>query len=65
MDIQTITSFIGSVGFPIVMCIMIYKQMIDEGEKHREEMLSLRDAIHSLEMMISKLCEKIDKDKGE
>ena len=49
MDISTIVSLIGSLGFPIVCCIIMFKQM----EKDRERNGELREAdriAHAAEM---------------
>lgn len=49
MDLSTIVSLIGSLGFPIVCCIIMFKQM----EKDRERNAELREAdraSHAAEM---------------
>lgn len=54
MDISTITSLIGSIGFPIVMCIMMFNYMKDEESK-------LTDAINELKNVITVLTERIER----
>lgn len=54
MDISTITSLIGSIGFPIVMCIMMFNYMKDEEAK-------LTDAINELKNVITVLTERIER----
>lgn len=54
MDISTITSLIGSIGFPIVMCLMMFNYMKDEEAK-------LTDAINELKNVITILTERIER----
>lgn len=54
-----ITSLISSVGFPIVMCLMMFKYMNDETETHRQESDTLKDAINELKVAITTLTERI------
>lgn len=54
MDISTITSLIGSIGFPIVMCVMMFNYMKDEESK-------LTDAINELKNVITILTERIER----
>lgn len=45
MDIQTIASFISSVGFPIVACCALYVMVRDINTAHKEEIETLRKTI--------------------
>lgn len=60
MNEQLIVSLIGSLGFPIVMCLMMFKYMEEEQKTHREESNSLRDAVNKLEIAITKLTERLN-----
>lgn len=56
MDLmQSITAMIGSVGFPIVMCLMMYKYMTDVQKKTDETLSSLTNAISALEKGVDTL----------
>ncbi len=59
MDWSIITSLIGSIGFPIVCCIMMWKQMLTQQEQHKTEMDQLKDALNNntqaLEVLIAEL----------
>lgn len=57
MEIETIISTIGSLGFPIVMCIILVKYM-------QEQMTEMREAINELKGAILVLTERL-KDKEE
>lgn len=56
MDVmQAVTAMIGSVGFPIVMCLMMYKYMTDVQKKTDETLASLTNAISALEKGVDTL----------
>lgn len=56
MDVmQAITAMVGSVGFPIVMCLMMYKYMTDVQKKTDETLASLTNAISALEKGVDTL----------
>lgn len=60
MDVGTITNLIGSVGFPIVMCIMLYSRMCKQDEKHEEEIKALNETINNNTIAINTLTTKLD-----
>ena len=45
MDISVIKDAILSIGFPVVMCLLVFWRMGQESDAHREEVASLRDVI--------------------
>lgn len=47
MDINEIVQLIGTTGFPIVMCVLMFKTMTDTLKSNSEQ--------------ITKLCEKLDR----
>lgn len=55
MDINVILQAIGSVGFPIAMCIMMAYYIKSLQTSHKEEMDSVKDAINNLTIEIQKL----------
>lgn len=55
MDITQLTTVIGSVGFPAVMCLLMYKYMTDTQAKTDETLKNLETAIKSLEKGIDTL----------
>lgn len=61
MDIQTATTLIGSLGFPIVMCLMLFWYMKEQLEDHKQETNALKDAINDLKLAITTLTERLDK----
>lgn len=61
MDIQNVTTLIGSLGFPIVMCLMLFWYMKEQLEDHKQETNALKDAISELKLAITTLTERLDK----
>lgn len=55
MDIQSITTLIGTLGFPIMMCLLMYKYMMDNNAKTDETLQNLETAIKSLEKGVDTL----------
>lgn len=54
---QLLTQAVGSLGFPIVMSILLFNQLKKEQELHKEEVASLKDAINDLRLTLSSLRE--------
>lgn len=61
MDITQISSLIGSLGFPIVMCVLLFSYMKEQNEQHQEETNALKDAINELKVAITTLTERLNK----
>ena len=69
MDAQAYTNLISSVGFPIVMCLIMVKLMARMEESHKAEIDSLKDSLNNntnvltrLEAMFSMLIRKTGED---
>lgn len=60
MDITTVSQVISSVGFPIVMCIMLFVQMVKGDENHKEELNSLKDCINNNTKVLTQLVTKLE-----
>lgn len=60
MDINAITTLIGSVGFPIVMCLLMYTEMGKQSKRHEEEMEKIRQALENNTLAISTLTGKVE-----
>ena len=61
MDIQTITTLIGSLGFPIVCCIVMFLQLNKTSEMHKEEIDKLSEAVNNNTNVVNQLISKLDK----
>lgn len=52
--------YVSSVGFPIIMCIIIFKQMQDNNKSHSEEMKEFTTAITNNTIVMNSLVDKIE-----
>lgn len=64
MDYETIISLIGSVGFPIICCLMMWKQMLTMDANHKEEITKLNEAINNNTKVMEKVLDKIGDNNG-
>lgn len=60
MDINTMIQLIGSLGFPIAMCLWMAKHMQTMQERHSEEIKALREVVQENTIALVKLVDKID-----
>lgn len=54
MDVAALTSLIGSVGFPIAMCLMMAFYIKGEQDKTREALTELTQAINLMTAEINR-----------
>ena len=45
MDYQRLASLIPNVGFPILACVAIFRQMNKQTEQHKQEMEKMTEAL--------------------
>ena len=57
---NVIIQAITSVGFPIVMCLMLMWYVREISSKHKEESDKFAEALNSNTLVIQKLCYKLD-----
>lgn len=55
-----IVQIIGSLGFPIVCCMVLFKQNQDLIASHKQEMDKITESINNNTIALTKLCEKIE-----
>jgi preprotein translocase subunit YajC len=55
MDWNVIIQNIGSVGFPIVACIVMFNYLEKERESHKEEIKSVTEALNQNTKVITEL----------
>ena len=60
MDWNVILQSISTVGFPIVMCIILFLHLQKTNEKHAEEIAGLRDAINNNTVVMNKVLDKME-----
>ena len=56
---QEVVAAISTVGFPIVMCILIFYYMEKETESHKQEVDGLKEVLTDLKISITQLTDKI------
>lgn len=56
MEVTQIIEIVSSVGFPIVMCIILLSYMKQENEKHDNEVKNLTDTINANTKVLTELC---------
>lgn len=62
MDIQTITTVITTVGFPIAVCIICFWYINKQTETHKEETKALTDAVNNNNALLQRLLDKLGGD---
>lgn len=50
-----ITQLIASLGFPIVMCLVMFKYMQEESENHKKEVDALKDSLKENTVVLADL----------
>lgn len=55
MDANTITTLIGSLGFPIVMCGVMFYYLQETQKKHDEEIKTITAALHQNTLALQEL----------
>lgn len=61
MDFNSLVTAIGSLGFPIVMCLLMYDRLGKQDAQHKEEMMKLTESLNNNTLAISKLTDKIQR----
>lgn len=64
MDLNTFTTLIGSLGFPIVMCLLLYYRMDKQDENHKSEMEKITEALNNNTQALTALATKISTVSG-
>ena len=65
MDISAITSAIGSIGFPIVLCFMMFRYVSEDGKKRNDLFIEMTKAVNNNTLAIQQLADKMDIDIAE
>lgn len=62
MDYSQVMQLIGSLGFPIVACVMLYVRMEKQDENHKAEVSELTKAIQNNTIVMQKLVDRLGVD---
>lgn len=60
MGYTEITNLISTIGFPIVCCIVMYKQNVELTKYMQEQNSKLTSAIHDMSITLEKMRDKLD-----
>lgn len=61
MEINDIIQLISNNGFAIVMCILLFKKMNTDNEKHKEEVDGLKEVLNELKITMQKILDRLDR----
>ena len=56
---QDILTLVGSYGFPIIMCLLMFWYMIEQRKDHKEETANLTTALNNNTQVLQKLCDTL------
>lgn len=59
---EGVVTAISTIGFPIVMCLILLKFQKDESAEHKEETEKFTEALNRNTLVLQKLCDKIGVD---
>ncbi len=62
MDMNAITTLIGSLGFPIAACIACFWMLNKERDEHKSEMQKVTEAINNNTLALEALKGRLEKD---
>lgn len=65
MDAATLSQLIGSLGFPIAMCVYLTYSNNKANEAHKEEIDKLRETVENNTHVMIKLCSKLGVDADD
>lgn len=55
MDAQALSTLITTIGFPIVMCLLMFKYMQEESANHKAEVNSLKESLKENTVVLADL----------
>ena len=64
MDFNTIITAIGSLGFPIVACILMGYMFIRFTDNYRADIKSMTEIVNNNTLALNKFIDKLDDEKG-
>lgn len=59
MDVNTITQFVSTLGFPIAVCLICFWYINKREEQHKEEVTELSKAINNNTLVMQKLVDRL------
>ena len=65
MDVNNLTAIVGTLGFPIVMCLMFFKYIKQMTEQHKQEVKELSEAVNNNTLVMQQLIDKLEANLSE
>ena len=65
MDVNTITQFVSTLGFPIAVCLICFWYINKREEQHKEEVTELSKAINNNTLVMQKLVDRLGDSNDE
>lgn len=65
MDANSLTNIVGTLGFPIVMCLMFFKYIKQMTEQHKQEVKELAEAVKNNTLVMQQLIDKLEANMSE
>lgn len=65
MDFASIVQAIGTLGFPICMCLVMFYYMTKQTETHKEEVAKMTEALNNNTIALNRLEMKIGVESNE
>jgi len=65
MDVNNLTAIVGTLGFPIVMCLMFFKYIKQMTEQHKQEVKELSEAVNNNTVVMQQLIDKLEANLSE
>lgn len=64
MDVQTVTTIISTVGFPIAVCLVCFWYINKMQEQHKAETDKLAEALNNNTLVMQKLIDNLESRGG-
>ena len=65
MEIHEVMNLIGSIGFPMAMCLAFWKYIMDSLKVHKEEIDGLKASLDKTTLVMTHICDKLDMKEGD
>lgn len=62
MDVSTISQLIGSLGFPVVVSLLLIYMNYKQSEEHKVEMDKITESLNNNTLALTKLTERLHLD---
>lgn len=64
MDVNTLVTIVGSLGFPIAACMGCMWYVKYQADNHKEEINKITESLNNNTLVIQKLVDKLDMDEA-